>query len=139
MKKVSPHFHFVVEGSSGSICVHSLKELITEFNDKDYFDLDERKDYCLQPCQGIEYLHLNNGIHSDIKPANLLVSGTNDRITVKVTDFNDKAKFKQTCISTITGYGLKGNLREFWKKKIEGDFGEKKHCCLIFTVQGLHT
>ena len=110
MKKVSPHFYFVVEGSSGSICVHSLKELITEFNDKDYFNLDERKDYCLQACQGIEYLHLNNVIHSDIKPANLLVSGTNDRITVKVTDFNDIAKFKQTCISTVTGYGLKGNL-----------------------------
>ena len=59
--------------------------------------LMSEKDYCLQACQGIEYLHLNNVIHSDIKPANLLVSGTNDRITVKVTDFNDIAKFKQNC------------------------------------------
>ena len=49
-------------------------------------------------------------IHSDIKPANLLVSETNDRITVKVADFNDIAKFEQTSISTVTGYGLKGNL-----------------------------
>lgn len=86
MKNISPQFDVVVEGSSGSICVHSLKELITEFNDKYYFNLDERKNYCLQACQGIECLHLNNVIHSDIKPANLLVSGTNDRITVKVAD-----------------------------------------------------
>ena len=83
---------------------------MTEFNDKDYFNLDERKDNCLQACQGIEYLHLKNVINSDIKPANLLVRGTNDRIAVKVADFNDIAKFKQTCVSTVTGYGLKGIL-----------------------------
>ena len=37
--------------------VHNLKELVTIFNDNGYFKLSERKDYCLQTCRGIAYLH----------------------------------------------------------------------------------
>ena len=84
------------------VIVHSLQELINFFNDHEYFNLIERKGYCIQACQGISYLHSLKIIHKDIKPSNLLVSGKKEDIVVKITDFNEIAAFKDTCLTTTT-------------------------------------
>lgn len=90
--------------------VHSLKELIDFFNDHEYFNLNERAGFCAQACKGLCYLHSLNIIHKDIKPSNMLVSGTKEEIVVKISDFNELASFKDTCLTTTTtaDNGLKG-------------------------------
>ena len=88
-------------------CVHTLKELVNEFNDHDYYNLKERVAYIMQICEGLKYLHEMNVLHTDLKPTNILVKGVKETITIKLADFNEVKRFKETCLSTLT-HSLKG-------------------------------
>ncbi|GLI58969.1 hypothetical protein VaNZ11_000756 [Volvox africanus] len=45
---------------------------------------DTAREYFRQACLGLDYLHYNNVIHGDLKPENMLVSGTG---VLKIADF----------------------------------------------------
>ena len=68
--------------------------------------LKERIDILLQSARGLQYIHDNNVIRKDFKPANLLVSGSRSTIIVKVADFDDIVEIK----STIKKSGKKNTL-----------------------------
>ena len=82
--------------------VHNIAQLIEVFNQNNHFVLKERIDILLQSARGLRYLHDNNVIHKDFKPANLLVSGSLANITVKVADFDDIVDLKNTMAATMT-------------------------------------
>ena len=48
-----------------------------------------------------------NVLHTDLKPTNILVTGVKETITIKLADFNEVKRFKETCLSTLT-HSLKG-------------------------------
>ena len=59
---------------------------------------------------GLAHLHKNNIIHRDIKPHNLLISGTNEpNARVKISDFC-LSKIKKTDGPTISSSGVRGTL-----------------------------
>lgn len=82
--------------------LHSLKDLITMFNDHNYFNFKERVNYSMQAWHGLTYLHSKNIIHKDLKPSNFLIAGQLENIIVKIADFNEVASFKDTITSTKT-------------------------------------
>lgn len=88
--------------------VHNLSQLINLRNENKEFDLNERLDYIMQACNGIQYLHENGIIHRDIKPVNMLVSNTNGKICLKLSDFDDVVVMKDTILSTTTSNFLEG-------------------------------
>ncbi|XP_057310804.1 mitogen-activated protein kinase kinase kinase 7-like [Hydractinia symbiolongicarpus] len=99
-------------GNDGtSIRAHNMRELLNYFNDYEYFNFEEREDYCRQASSGLNFLHSKNIIHMDIKPANMLVDGTNEKIVVKLTDFNELSIFKDTCVTTTTSIGNGKSLK----------------------------
>jgi len=57
--------------------------MVMEFNDYEYFDLPERLDYIHQVCSGLNYLHEKDVLCMDLKPANMLVTGPKENVTVK--------------------------------------------------------
>lgn len=86
--------------------LHNLKNLITMFNDHNYFNFKEWVNYCMQACHGLTYFHSKNIIHKDLKPSNFLIALEN--IIVKRADFNEVASFKDTITSTTTTSRVKG-------------------------------
>ncbi|XP_047146314.1 probable cyclin-dependent kinase 8 [Hydra vulgaris] len=86
---------------------YSLKELVTIYNDNDYFNLEERTSYIIQAFKGIIYLHEKNIIHRDIKPSNMLVSGSIENLIIKISDFGDMTTIKNT-ITCTNNNSLKG-------------------------------
>ena len=93
----------------GSTMVHNLKELITLFNDNDYHCFEERLNYVMQIVEGLQYLHQHKTVHRDMKPSNILVTGSLKDVVVKVADFSHMAEMKDTCRSLMTNHHLKGN------------------------------
>lgn len=61
-------------------------------------NFDIQKSLMLQCLSGVEFFHRRAIMHRDIKPQNLLVSGTSDHFVLKVADFG-LARTLSSCIS----------------------------------------
>lgn len=81
---------------------HNLSQFISILNANEEFNWKERVDYIKQATLGLSYLHKNQITHRDFKPANMLVTGIYPNIHIKVTDFDDVVRVKETMISTMT-------------------------------------
>ena len=77
--------------------IHNLSELIQIVTEDRKFYFHERFSYCHQPIEGLMYLHQNGIIHQDVKPDNMLVSGSPSAISVKLCDYGEMWYFKETC------------------------------------------
>lgn len=88
--------------------MHNMRELINKFNDHEYFSYQERLQYCQQVIQGLNYLHEKEIIHMDLKPLNMLVNGTINSITVKLTDICEMAILKDTCSASMMSHPCRG-------------------------------
>ena len=92
----------------GEEIVHNLSQLMAVLNNLGEFFLHERLDFISQGLHGLNYLHQQNIIHRDFKPANLLIVGERGKICVKITDFDELFKVKNTITSTKTTNTLRG-------------------------------
>ena len=82
--------------------VTNLSQMLSIFNENEYFSFTERMDYIQQAAKGLSYLHNKEIIHRDFKPSNLLVSGSVENITIKVADFDCITILKETLTATKT-------------------------------------
>ena len=89
--------------------VHNLYQLISNLNAADHFIFQERLRFILQALSQLNYLHNQNIIHKDFKPANLLVTGSSvETAIIKVTDSDELLLLKQTINATFTESFMKG-------------------------------
>ena len=72
------HQHFIV---MEHVAGHSCAELL---RDRGHLDVEQAVEIVTQACRGLDYAHRNGVVHRDVKPGNLLVSGTD---VVKLADF----------------------------------------------------
>ena len=86
-----------IDGESAS----SVSQVLEIWNEDNKFVFADRLDMIKQATAGLQALHENDIVHKDFKPSNLLVTGTSDRIVVKVSDFDDFYEIKKT-VATIT-------------------------------------
>ena len=101
-------FLFKFKLLDNGVAVNNLRSLLNEFNDFDYFELNERSGYISQACNGLSYLHSKEILCIDLKPSNMLANGKKDFITVKISDFGEVSFFQSTVTSTLTTNSLKG-------------------------------
>ena len=87
---------------------HNLTQLISLLNELDIFIWRDRLEYISQATCGLNFLHRNNVVHRDFKPANLLVTGSLEKTIVKLADFDDVVILKETVVQTMTINSLKG-------------------------------
>jgi len=87
---------------TNDLTVNNVAELMDVFGENEYFNLKERLEILLQSAKGLQYLHNNSIIHKDFKPNNCLVTGTLDKMVVKVADFDDVFEIKNTVTATLT-------------------------------------
>lgn len=88
--------------------LHNLKELLSMFNDNQHFDYNQRIEFCLQIADGLNFMHHNGVIHRDVKPSNILVTGTNNKVLLKIADFNEVSNFKTLASISSTNVSLRG-------------------------------
>lgn len=60
---------------------------ITEFCDREHFDIWQRVQLFIQVCHGVHHAHQKGIIHRDLKPSNVLVTILDGRPVPKVIDF----------------------------------------------------
>src|SRR5271168_1175372 len=53
-----------------------------------YIDFDVIKNIMFQLAQALNYIHKNGYIHRDLKTENILIDTINDKLVVKIADFN---------------------------------------------------
>ena len=93
-----------------------LKDLI---NRKAPFSNQEVISISLQVASALEHAHANGIIHRDIKPQNILVSGSGK---VKVTDFG----IARAASSTTTSGEAMGSVQYFSPEQAKGGFVDAK-------------
>lgn len=64
--------------------------------------------YMVQILHGLAYLHENSRIHTDLKPSNILLSS--DKMLLKIGDFDDSVKLKQSHTMTDDVSAVKGTF-----------------------------
>ena len=82
--------------------VNNLSQMIGVLNEGEIFLFQQRMDFLLQMSKGIEYLHEHSIVHRDIKLSNILVTGHQYNVTLKVSDFDDFADIKATVTCNMT-------------------------------------
>ena len=92
--------------------VHTVSQVLEIWNDDDKYNFLERLDISIQSTKVLKALHDLTIVHKDFKPESLLVSGTTNKICVKLTDFDDVyylktvAKLNQTKLNGFQGFTL---------------------------------
>jgi eukaryotic-like serine/threonine-protein kinase len=84
--------HFIVmEHVPGHSCAELLR-------DRGHLDVEPAVEIVSQACRGLDYAHRNGVVHRDVKPGNLLVSGTE---VVKLADFGIARATDQSSITQV--------------------------------------
>ena len=92
--------------------VHTVSQVLEIWNNDEKYKFLERLDISIQSTKSLKALHDLSIVHKDFKPENLLVSGTSDKIYIKLTDFDDVyglktiAKTNQTKLNGFQGFTL---------------------------------
>jgi serine/threonine-protein kinase SRPK3 len=95
--KLHESFHYIIDDNNYFLCVMDLMQCSLLDFAKEYIITDEilnkiTKDLLLT----LEKMHINNFIHADIKPDNILVSGTNQTM-LKFIEFIDIQNLIKLC------------------------------------------
>jgi tRNA A-37 threonylcarbamoyl transferase component Bud32 len=65
-------------------------------------DFETFKFLSIQLCEALQYIHENGIIHRDINPSNMLITGRNGSITIKLSDFGLSKDKRDQSISRIS-------------------------------------
>lgn len=102
---------FIIYELSGSM---NLRQFL--FDDARTLSVSKRKTMSMDLIKAIEYCHLNNIVHMDIKPANIIVT---NNLICKLTDFgcsirlNKQKLFGETnCQSSTNSLNLKNQYED---------------------------
>jgi serine/threonine-protein kinase Chk2 len=81
-------------------------DLLSRIIDNKYLQEPLSKFYFYQLCHAIQYLHLNEVTHRDLKPDNILLMGDDEETLLKVSDFGLSKDVAQSDLRTICGTPL---------------------------------
>jgi len=106
-------FYFVMEYCQGGSLLDAMK------SKRRPFLLDEAIPYMLQVMDAMAYAHEQDYVHRDLKPGNILLSGTLGSFIAKVTDFGLARKFQGAGLSgmAITRTGDRGGTMAFMPRE----------------------
>lgn len=100
-------------------CKMNLNELIK----KDQLNINRKLDILCQLADALHYLHMNNVIHGDIKPDNIMLSYCNQ---IKIIDFDGKLLTKRNADPFLRPLGTHGWNAPEVSKKLNKNQGEKQ-------------
>jgi serine/threonine-protein kinase len=87
----SNQHYIVMEHVAGHSCAELLRDL-------GHLDVGDAVEIVAQACAGLDYAHRHGVVHRDVKPGNLLVSGTD---VVKLADFGIARATGQSSITQV--------------------------------------
>ncbi len=97
------------DGQNGSwvfspLCIYGNLVKYSKDHRRDFQNPKTKLAIMRQTTSGLEFLHLLNKVHRDIKPGNILLTkDENDSLLVKITDFGESRDIIEQSMKTVVG------------------------------------
>ena len=158
LRKISRHenlveiYHFdtvdFVENGIPKMAIWLITEYCDKGNLQSYayvteLSLHHKLDILLQSGLGVDHLHRENVMHRDLKPQNVLVSGTAPNIFIKLCDFGEDVDVaiendKSVMMSTVNPFGTPNYMAPEQTAQQDGKFVFKRNVDIFaFGLTGL--
>ncbi len=105
--RIFPKIIYCTEDEKSTLIIEEFiqgESLFEKIRQKNYLNENEAKNFLLQICDGLEFLHGKNIIHRDIKPEHLIIQGN----VIKLIDFDSVHIYKEGQVEDTEKLGTKG-------------------------------
>ena len=158
LRKISRHenlveiYHFdtvdFVENGIPMMAIWLITEVCDKGSLQSYayvtdLSLCDKLDILLQSGHGVDHLHRENVIHRDLKPQNILISGSAPNIIIKLCDFGEardvlKVNEQSVAMRTINPFGTWNFMAPEQTAQQDGKFVYKRNVDIFaFGITGL--